>query len=156
MTMPLDTADKLREYAHPEKIVTTDWVAEHLDDPGLVVAESDEDVLLSELAIVWRIMVPMATPSVIAFSIFSVVAHWNDLFWPLIAVRDVRASSRWYSELLGVSGLPEHPHRDYYDALSSSGRMALQLHAWDEENHPNLVNRAAAPPHRCARGSDQG
>ena len=23
---------------------------------------------------------------------------------PLIAVRDVRASSRWYSELLGVSG----------------------------------------------------
>ena len=29
-------------------IVTTEWVAEHLDDPGLVVAESDEDVLLYE------------------------------------------------------------------------------------------------------------
>ncbi|MFQ3453237.1 carbohydrate ABC transporter permease [Bradyrhizobium sp. UFLA01-814] len=43
---------------------------------------------LSELAIVWRIIVPMALPAVIAFSIFSVVAHWNDLFWPLIAVRD--------------------------------------------------------------------
>jgi multiple sugar transport system permease protein len=43
---------------------------------------------LSELAIVWRIMVPMALPAVIAFSIFSVVAHWNDLFWPVIAVRD--------------------------------------------------------------------
>lgn len=42
---------------------------------------------LSELAIVWRIMVPMAMPAVIAFSIFSVVSHWNDLFWPLIAVR---------------------------------------------------------------------
>lgn len=42
---------------------------------------------LSELAIVWRIMVPMAMPAVIAFSIFSVVGHWNDLFWPLIAVR---------------------------------------------------------------------
>ena len=42
---------------------------------------------LSELAIVWRIMVPMALPAVIAFSIFSVVSHWNDLFWPLIAVR---------------------------------------------------------------------
>jgi multiple sugar transport system permease protein len=41
---------------------------------------------LSELAIVWRIMVPMAMPAVIAFSIFSVVGHWNDLFWPLIAV----------------------------------------------------------------------
>src|SRR5262245_7249379 len=29
-------------------IVSTEWVAEHLDDPGLVVAESDEDVLLYE------------------------------------------------------------------------------------------------------------
>ncbi|MDX8450225.1 carbohydrate ABC transporter permease [Mesorhizobium captivum] len=43
---------------------------------------------LSELAIVWRIMVPMAMPAIIAFSIFSVVGHWNSLFWPLIAVRD--------------------------------------------------------------------
>ncbi|KWV55220.1 sugar ABC transporter permease [Bradyrhizobium macuxiense] len=43
---------------------------------------------LSEFAIVWRIIVPMALPAVIAFSIFSVVAHWNDLFWPLVAVRD--------------------------------------------------------------------
>ena len=34
------------EYAHPEMIVSTEWVAAHLDDPGLVVAESDEDVLL--------------------------------------------------------------------------------------------------------------
>lgn len=43
---------------------------------------------LSEFAIVWKIMVPMALPAIIAFSIFSVVGHWNDLFWPLIAVRD--------------------------------------------------------------------
>lgn len=43
---------------------------------------------LSETAIVWKIMVPMALPAVIAFSIFSVVSHWNGLFWPLIAVHD--------------------------------------------------------------------
>lgn len=43
---------------------------------------------LSELAIVWKIMVPMALPAIIAFGIFSVVGHWNSLFWPLIAVRD--------------------------------------------------------------------
>ena len=48
MALPLDSAAKLQEYAHPATIVTTDWVAEHLDDPGLVVAESDEDVLLYE------------------------------------------------------------------------------------------------------------
>lgn len=42
---------------------------------------------LSELSIVWKIMVPMALPAIVAFSIFSVVSHWNSLFWPLIAVR---------------------------------------------------------------------
>ncbi len=40
----------------------------------------------SELAIVWRLMLPAAWPAVAAFSIFSVVAHWNDLYWPLVVV----------------------------------------------------------------------
>src|SRR5512147_1380869 len=65
---------------------------------------------------------------------------------PLIAVRDVRASSRWYAELLAADSLPEHPHRDLYERISSSGHLILQLHAWDAEDHPNLVNRSAAPP----------
>jgi len=63
---------------------------------------------------------------------------------PLIAVRDVRASSRWYAELLGADALPEHNHRDLYDRISVAGQLVLQLHAWDEEQHPNLVNREAA------------
>lgn len=65
---------------------------------------------------------------------------------PLIAVRDVRASSRWYGTLLAADALPDHPHRDVYDRVFSSGRLILQLHAWDEEDHPNLVNANAAPP----------
>jgi catechol 2,3-dioxygenase-like lactoylglutathione lyase family enzyme len=65
---------------------------------------------------------------------------------PLIAVRNVRASSRWYAELLGADSLAEHSHRDVYDRISHSGRLVLQLHAWDEEDHPNLVNVDAAPP----------
>ena len=39
---------KLAAYAHPERLVTTSWLAERLDDPNIVVAESDEDVLLYE------------------------------------------------------------------------------------------------------------
>jgi thiosulfate/3-mercaptopyruvate sulfurtransferase len=35
-------------YARPERLVSTEWLAEHLDEPGLVVVESDEDVLLYE------------------------------------------------------------------------------------------------------------
>ncbi len=65
---------------------------------------------------------------------------------PLIAVRNVRASSRWYAELLGADSLPEHTHRDLYERISCSGRLLLQLHAWDKEDHPNLVNADAAPP----------
>lgn len=48
VTLPQDTTVKFQDYAHPEMLVSTEWLAEHLDDPGLVVAESDEDVLLYE------------------------------------------------------------------------------------------------------------
>lgn len=33
-------------YAHPEALVSTDWVAEHLNDPNIRLVESDEDYLL--------------------------------------------------------------------------------------------------------------
>ena len=65
---------------------------------------------------------------------------------PLIAVRNVRASSRWYRQLLGLDSLPEHPHRDLYERMQCGGELILQLHAWDEEAHPNLMNADAAPP----------
>jgi catechol 2,3-dioxygenase-like lactoylglutathione lyase family enzyme len=64
---------------------------------------------------------------------------------PLIAVRDVRTSSRWYGRLLAADSLPDHKHRDLYDRVFSSGRLILQLHAWDEEHHPNLIDANAAP-----------
>lgn len=41
---------------------------------------------VGELEIVWRIVVPSAWPAIAAFSVFSVVAHWNDLYWPLIVI----------------------------------------------------------------------
>jgi multiple sugar transport system permease protein len=43
---------------------------------------------MSELGIVLRVIVPNAWPAITAFSIFSVVAHWNDLFWPQIVVTE--------------------------------------------------------------------
>ena len=49
MPVPFDDNPKFAEYAHPERLVSTDWLAARLssDDPGdLVVVESDEDVLL--------------------------------------------------------------------------------------------------------------
>ena len=63
----------------------------------------------------------------------------------LIAVRNVRASSNWYQQLLGLDPLPEHIHRNLYDRLLCAGDLIVQLHAWDEEDHPNLVNPDAGP-----------
>ncbi|MEO5952720.1 MAG: sulfurtransferase [Chloroflexia bacterium] len=36
------------EYAHPETLVSTQWVQDHLEDPSIRVVESDEDILLYE------------------------------------------------------------------------------------------------------------
>ena len=42
---------------------------------------------MGEWSIVWRVVLPNAWPAASAFAIFSVVSHWNDLFWPLIVVQ---------------------------------------------------------------------
>ena len=49
--MPIapDPHPSLSQYAHPERLVTTDWLAQHPGDEGLVVVECDEDVLLYEM-----------------------------------------------------------------------------------------------------------
>ena len=46
MPIGLDNSAKISEYAHPEVLVSTDWLEAHLGDDKLVVVESDEDVLL--------------------------------------------------------------------------------------------------------------
>ena len=46
MPLPADPNPKFADYAHPERLVSTDWLAANLDDPDLVVLESNEDILL--------------------------------------------------------------------------------------------------------------
>ncbi len=46
MALPADTNPTFADYAHPERLVSTAWRAEHLGEPGLAVVESNEDVLL--------------------------------------------------------------------------------------------------------------
>ncbi|CAO1651866.1 sulfurtransferase [Salinibacterium sp. NSLL150] len=48
MTIEHDPAPQFAEFSHPERLVTADWLEERLGKPGLVVVESDEDVLLYE------------------------------------------------------------------------------------------------------------
>ena len=46
MPLPPDPSPALQDYAHPERLVTSDWLASNLGRPGLAIVESDEDVLL--------------------------------------------------------------------------------------------------------------
>jgi len=48
MPVGFDDSAKFSNYAHPESLVSTEWLSKHLGEPGLVVVESDEDVLLYE------------------------------------------------------------------------------------------------------------
>lgn len=62
---------------------------------------------------------------------------------PLLAVRDVCASARWYATLLGGARTSEQMASDHghlYDRLLVGGELVLQLHAWNREDHANLVD----------------
>jgi predicted enzyme related to lactoylglutathione lyase len=62
---------------------------------------------------------------------------------PLICVRDVESSSRWYQRLLGC----ESGHGGIeYERLNSNGRLILQLHNWDvEHQHGRLGDPELRP-----------
>jgi len=46
LAAPYDPDPRFQQYAKPHMLVSTQWLADHLDDPDMVVVESDEDVLL--------------------------------------------------------------------------------------------------------------
>ena len=64
---------------------------------------------------------------------------------PLLAVRDVHASTRWYEQLLGVERFGDSDHDDVYQQLFDGDELVLQLHCWDDEDHPNITDPDKAP-----------
>ncbi len=40
----------------------------------------------SDWQVLWRIMIPVATPSLTALGIFTLVNSWNSYFWPMVAL----------------------------------------------------------------------
>jgi len=48
---------------------------------------------LSELAICWRVVLPNAWPAATSFAIFSLVAHWNDVYWPSIVISQTQLAT---------------------------------------------------------------
>lgn len=63
---------------------------------------------------------------------------------PLICVRDVEASSRWYQRLLDCQSA--HGGSEY-ERLVSQGRLILQLHRWDVEHHHGPIGNPNLKPY---------
>ncbi len=76
---------------------------------------------LSEFAIVWGVMLPTAWPAVTAFAIFSVVAHWNDYFWPLIVIN----STDLLTPPLGVAQFRNQEAGTNYGVLMAAALVVI-------------------------------
>jgi catechol 2,3-dioxygenase-like lactoylglutathione lyase family enzyme len=65
--------------------------------------------------------------------------------WPIIAVRDVQLSSRWYQSLLGSPN--NHPGSTVFDQiLDNDGTVLLCLHHWGDHGHPSLMKSSDGTP----------
>jgi thiosulfate/3-mercaptopyruvate sulfurtransferase len=47
--LPPDNSDRITDYAHSDRLVTAEWLVQHMADERLVIVESDEDPLLYEV-----------------------------------------------------------------------------------------------------------
>jgi multiple sugar transport system permease protein len=71
---------------------------------------------MGEFSIVWRVIMPNAWPAATAFAIFSVVAHWNDLFWPLIVIQ----KGSLYTPAMGILAFRSVEGGEDYGALMAA------------------------------------
>ena len=79
---------------------------------------------MGELTIIWKVMIPSAIPAITACGIASVIAHWNDYFWPLIAIN----STELYTPPLGVTFFrDEMAGTDYGPLMAAATVIILPL-----------------------------
>lgn len=63
---------------------------------------------------------------------------------PIIAVKDVEASSNWYQQVFGFRR--KHGGHEYFAVLKSeTDEIALCLHKWGEHHHPTMTNAEMTP-----------
>src|SRR5437588_12252004 len=63
---------------------------------------------------------------------------------PLICVRDVEASSRWYQRLLSCRSA--HGGAEY-ERLVAGDKLILQLHRWEVEHHHGAIGDPDRKPY---------
>jgi predicted enzyme related to lactoylglutathione lyase len=62
---------------------------------------------------------------------------------PIIAVRDVASSSRWYEQVFGLRNA--HGGNDFAVLVSENDEVVLCLHKWGAHGHPTMADPAITP-----------
>lgn len=57
---------------------------------------------------------------------------------PIIAVKDVQASSQWYQALLGCKDI--HEGGGFAILTDENNEVLLCLHQWDKDEHPTMID----------------
>lgn len=62
---------------------------------------------------------------------------------PIIAVKDVEASSKWYQSIFRCRSL--HGGKDFDVLVSENNEVLICLHKWEEHDHPTMTNPTITP-----------
>ena len=62
---------------------------------------------------------------------------------PIIAVKDVEASSKWYQQIFGFTR--KHDGNEFAVLVSEDDEILLCLHKWGEHHHPTMTNPGITP-----------
>lgn len=62
---------------------------------------------------------------------------------PIIAVKDVEASSRWYQSVFGCRSM--HGGKEFDILVSENDEILICLHKWGSHGHPTMIDPGILP-----------
>lgn len=62
---------------------------------------------------------------------------------PIIAVKDIEASSKWYQTVFGCRSM--HGGTEFDILVSEDGEILLCLHPWGTHEHPTMADASITP-----------
>ncbi|MFE3280561.1 carbohydrate ABC transporter permease [Nocardia sp. NPDC059239] len=73
------------------------------------------------VAMVWRVVLPNVKPAILALGVFSVIGHWNDLFWPSVILRTTTHATVPY----GITQFASQEAGSNYGAQMAAATLAV-------------------------------
>ena len=77
----------------------------------------------SDLGILWRIIIPLSKPALIAVSLFTLINTWNDFLNPLVYIRD----PQFYTISIGLSNFQDRYMTQWNQLMAASAMMTIPV-----------------------------